>query len=345
MRRSRNLAGTILALTLALTASADPPEGRWNLLIVRVDFNDAPGVLYSDAQFTDEWVPLIEQYYVDISNGLFDLRTTVIATPIRLADRKFYHACTAPPDECREHWTDAVVGAVALELVEEIDEGLVPTGGTAEDVFDGVLILTGAPTSWPLPDYGACGANVGPHWHGNVCINRTAGERGCDDAFNPGGAYQSMIGSEDGDWNRTMSPDCDPVVEPKEIGAITHEIGHGVAFSFGGTGTHPAGYDNNFAVMDNCGICVPGANTRVTGTIKGDGFFSFFPGWIPDDRVVVLDPPTGGTFVLRPMATIPGSELSPMAVRVGTEDGGSTSSSAASASAGTISTRSRTRGR
>jgi hypothetical protein len=321
---------TLVILLTCTTAPAhwphDGPTGRYNLLILRIDFSDAPGILYSTTEFRDVWAPQIEQYFEEASNDNLDLHITNIEPVITLQERYRYHwMCNKVvpilerPTECR-HPREAVVIAEDLNYIVELPQGLAPPGGTAADVFDGILLVFGAPLDFPYETPGpyglphtSCGSNFRAISGSPQCVGRIDGSDDCEDGF--ASRYSFMVASEDGDGS------CTTVNPITDVGPAMHEVGHSItSHNNNDNGDHPADYRNGFELLDSCYPCETGAFTRASDTVKGPGYKQYFPGWLDDSKIVSMFPPTGGTEVLEPIESDPDTATSPMALRVQAAD-------------------------
>lgn len=300
------------------------PDGRWNLLVLRVEFGDAPGTLFSTADFRDQWVPQLRAYFSEVSNQQLDLRVTTVDPIVPLGARRYYHSCnpssllpheTPPQSFCRFFASEAADAAVDLGYIAELPEGLAPLGGGPSDVFDGILVVTGSPNPYPVSGYGLCGSSYRSWWFGRTCVSRDNHRQSCTNTYP--GRYEAMIAPEDGDR------DCSPVLDPvDDVGPAMQELAHGIAYIAARNAGHPSGYNNNFELLDRCLPCVTGAYTRASGSVKGSNFNLWFPGWLPDAKIVSFEPATGGgTEVLAPIELDPDDTVSPLALRVGAADG------------------------
>jgi len=299
------------------------PTGRYNLLIIRADFEDAPGVYYSRTDFETLWVPKIKNYFDEVSNGRLDLHVTVLPDVVTLGPRRYYHGVCSNviPEEWRPRLCLSTIHAADLardaNQIAERPDGLAPIGGGAADVFDGVLVVLGAPASFPFsyPGLTTCGSGFRSVSGDPRCINKIDPHAGCDDHAYPG-RYGSMVTTEDGDAN------CLGDNPFADVGPAIHEVGHSItSHNGGGNGAHPAGYDNLFELMDSCYPCETGIFTRVGASLKGPGFPTYFDGWLDDTDIATFSPPTGGTEVLEPVEIDPNDATAPMGMRIGAADG------------------------
>jgi len=317
------LVGAVL-LGSVRTVCAAPRS--YHLLVMRVDFSDAPGVYYSPADFRNHWVQRLVDYFTEVSNEELILKTTVLDDVIRLRERRRYWDGKNAGQQCAqdqcgeepvtEYDTDgyccfnaareATDLALSSGLIASTTAGLAPIGGTTEDVFDGVLTVFGAPRDWPstgyLTRYGSCGISWGAisgsmHVRGDVA-GRVYGN----------GQAQETWGEQPGGTGCAMDPFND-----KDLGPAVHEVGHLV-----GASAHPAGYINGYELMDSGYPCFTGAFTRMSAAMRGAGFRSWFDGWLPDGNVKVFGPAVGGTVVLSPIELDPDLVTSPQAVKVET---------------------------
>jgi hypothetical protein len=108
------------------------------------------------------------------------------------------------------------------------------------------------------------------------------------------------------------------VLETTDYGEAAHELGHAIS----GGRNHPAGYVSAYELMDSSYPCTPGVYTRVSNAVVGAGYPVWFPGWIPDAKVTVFTPSSGGgTELLAPVETDPSTTASPLGLKVETADG------------------------
>ena len=100
-------------LTWSTPTHAEPPID-YRLLVLRVDFVDAPGVFYGNpADFRNGYVDTLVDFWTEMSNGQLNIITTVIDEPMTLQERWHYHSCRAcrDPRGCGDEsntWCDCV---------------------------------------------------------------------------------------------------------------------------------------------------------------------------------------------------------------------------------------------
>jgi hypothetical protein len=302
------------------------PAERHRLLILRVDFADAMGVAFTADEFRTGWVSNLVAYFSKVSNGAFALEPYVLDDVIRLQERRLYHRCPPmrdmngdgnadnadvkmwlrPGEGCRYFAEDALRSAISRGLVDLAGRYVVTPGGSSSAAFASVLVVIGSPnpysTSWRdsagrsyQSFWGMCGASI-REWS-----NGFAGAP--SDSSRPftrkdGTLLWAAIAAED--------KDCDDVAEATDIGAAAHEVGHMVADN----ADHPAAYNNNHELMDSCYPCYPTSYTRTRAT--------WFPFWLPGERLVKAAPPSDVTVVLAPAELPSAGTPSPQAIKVNT---------------------------
>jgi hypothetical protein len=318
------VAALLLAALPSSLTQAGTPSGRFNLLVFRVDFPDTPGAQFSQATFESAWVGDVEQYFRDMSGNTLDFRPFVAPSVVTMArNRRFYINCPNPAlgtesavcqVDRRGPEDEAIDSLVLAGIIEERPEGLAPAGGTAEDVFDGFLMVFTNPKPYPDVGDGTICGDVGDFaWQERLWDRTRFRER-------PGLYYAARV-NEDGHTPLTGPQVCNGIYEYEDLVDVMQEVGHSLSAWAGNTYDHPAGYVNKFEAMDAGAGAVTGAYTRMSVSRKGSSFKSWFPGWIPDARVEVFDPPTDGTIVLAPIESDVNGGGAPMAARIGTADG------------------------
>ena len=315
-------AGLLLAALPSSLTHAGTPSGRFNLLVYRVDFPDTPGAQFPQPVFESSWVHDVEQYYREMSGNALDFRPFVAPAVVTMArNRRFYINCPNPAlgttsADCRTDERgaedEAIDKLILAGTIEERVEGLVPTGGTAEEVFDGFLMVFTNPVPYPVAADGTLCGDVGDMaWTERLWDRVTLRER-------PGLYYAARV---DEDGHRDGPQACNGIYEYKDLVNVMQEVGHSLSKWAGNSYDHPADYVNKFETMDSGDGAVIGAYPRMSVSRKGASFGSWFPGWIPDARVTVFEPPTDGTIVLAPIESDVNVGDAPMAASIRTADG------------------------
>ncbi len=130
-------------LITPIMARAQSYMGAYRVLLIVVDFKDEPGTLDA-VTFQSDWVARLEEYYEHMSSGQLSLRCTLVDHVIHLGERKYYHACTLGTG-CLNEWAGSdtpIQLAVDDGAIDATADGLTPHGGSPDEVFDGILLLT-----------------------------------------------------------------------------------------------------------------------------------------------------------------------------------------------------------
>jgi hypothetical protein len=186
-------------------------------------------------------------------------------------------------------------------LIDRSAEGLTPPGAAAGDVFDTIIYIDAIS--------GDCA----------TCVNRQGDSCKLFGVMYPpqgviaDGGQSYRVGYSSTAWNQGLRCDFDP----GDWGELAHEVGHAVALGR----AHPAGYISNYELMDSAYPCPPGIYSRASQAVVGEGFPVWFPGWVPDDKILTLNPPVGTTEVIAPTDTDPTATTSPLGLKINVDDG------------------------
>lgn len=278
-------------------AAADSRLERLDVLVVKIDFEDQPGRV-DPTEFEEEWVQPMVDFFDHVSNGRFDLRTTVLDEIVTLGPRRLYHACRGEDleegESCQNLWIDdtaAIDAAVDAGIADWTEDGLTPAGGDEEDVFEGVLFVT------VLPDNEGCTGDPFVGW--TINGQRIAG----DDSEKSYTMMHSAV---------ARTSECE--MKDKPWGGAAHEVGHAVSNLFG----HPANYVNGWELMDSCYPCSPGIFTRIARTALDGSFRSWFDGWVEESKLHRVSAPEGETTVLAPVELQESETSAPQGLQVET---------------------------
>jgi len=276
------VAGTIIPGV----AQAQSYMGAYRVLLIVVDFKDEPGTLDAE-DFQNNWVEPLEKYFDHMSSSQLNLRCTLVDHVIHLDERKYYHHCTLGAD-CVNEWTGAdnpIQQAVDDGSIDATADGLAPHGGSPDEVFDGILLLTAPEVVYQYPGWSTSGQ------HPTADISSRT--------YAIGFAITSFAGT-------------------LNYGVAAHELGHMIS----GMYTHPAGYISAYELMDSCYPCALGIFTRVDRSALTGDFLEWFSGWLPSSRFVTYAPLTGGgTEVLSPVEWRPEETVAPQGMQVMTNGG------------------------
>lgn len=94
--------GLGVAAFVAWANNAAAVPRTYRLLVMRVDFSDAPGVYYTQDDFRDKWVQGCVDYYTEMSNGQLSLVPTVLNEVIRLQERRRYYDGHVNGENCKQ---------------------------------------------------------------------------------------------------------------------------------------------------------------------------------------------------------------------------------------------------
>jgi len=315
MLRRRWVIGVLLLVIASLgPVRADAPT-IFRLLLIPVDFPDDTGSLDFGAMQA-QYVDGLSLYYERISHGLVEMRPYLVTKVSRLPNPRACYgcdpehatvpssACPASPGLCGHPWDslDPIATLVAEGFIEQSGAGLKPPGTGDEEVFNGILFinaLNNAPrlceelqwgsVAWPPLVIKADPAHLYRAGYADTYHNSPTPGAPCDIR-----------------WNKAA-----------------HEAGHMVEDLLGSAMAHPAGYANNYELMDGGFPCTTGLFSMASRDKVGTGGYALFPGWVPDDKILEYLPAAGpgGTELLAPVETDPSTTAAPMGLKVHTTPG------------------------